>query len=129
MTTGITADQLVEGVVTLFSSSVELNDSQIKSLQTAGIEIVPAPGDGKIVVPLYAILYKNFGAGGYSGAPTDYLTIGTGTDAAEEMSPLVVGNLGTGSGLYMLLPAQTSTVTADNFTAGDTCYNSLQPQP
>lgn len=75
------------------SASIVLTNAQIKLLASTGIEIVAAPGVGKAVVPVSATLYLDFAAGAYTpSAGTDYFTIGTGTDDAEEMLKIPIPN-------------------------------------
>lgn len=59
----ITSDQPTE--VKTYAKKVILNDSQIKSLATAPIELVPAPSVGKSIFPLSAIISTHFSGGAY----------------------------------------------------------------
>jgi hypothetical protein len=58
------------------SATVTLDDSQVKALPGTDVELVAAPGSGKLILPLYAIFITNF-AVAYSGidANTDFPAI------------------------------------------------------
>lgn len=50
----------------LQSSPVVLTNAQIKALPTTPVITVPAPGTGKILIPVLAIRQSNFAAGAYT---------------------------------------------------------------
>lgn len=57
-----------EPVTVVRSMTVTLTDAQIKALPTTAIELVPAPGAGKVVVPIKFVLIFNNDAGAYGNA-------------------------------------------------------------
>lgn len=59
-------------VVTVFSRSVTLTDAQIKALPTTAIEIVPAPGAGKVIVPISGSVYLDNSEGEYTNVTEAY---------------------------------------------------------
>lgn len=62
MSEGITPNQLTP-VVPVFKAIVTLTDAQIKALPTTGIEIVPAQGAGKGIVPITWVIKPTLVAG------------------------------------------------------------------
>lgn len=61
-------------------ATVELTDAQIKTLPTAPVQIVAAPGSGKMIIPLYGITrfawtadYTNIAAAAFMGFNTSLL--------------------------------------------------------
>lgn len=56
--------------------TVVLSDSQIKSLPTVPVEIVPFPCPGKMLVPTHVFLKQNFIAGQYNSVgPNDFFSV------------------------------------------------------
>ena len=47
----------------LSGATVSLTDEQIKTVPTAGYEVVPAPGAGKALLLIQALITKSFGTG------------------------------------------------------------------
>ena len=57
-------------------TSVLLNNDQILALPTTPIEVVPAPGVGKYLVPHLAIIESDFSAGNYDNISDATLALG-----------------------------------------------------
>lgn len=69
----------------------ELTSAQIKTLVATDVTLIPAPGAGKVIVPLFHVLTMKAGATPYTWANTDHsITIGDAvTDSDAEAQALI----------------------------------------
>lgn len=66
----VTHDPNAATPVVVFSASVTLTNAQIKALPTTPVEIVPAPGVGRMVIPIVAVLSCDARAASYTNFHT-----------------------------------------------------------
>jgi hypothetical protein len=70
-------------------SSVKLTNAQVLALPTTAVEIVAAPGAGKILVPFLAWWYVNWTADYTNIDPTAQVGIEFGSAAASSLAPFI----------------------------------------
>jgi hypothetical protein len=89
MAEGITLDQLDEGVISLRKAYRRVTDAEFKALPTTGIELVAAQGAGVKLVPLFAVLDKDFTGGTYTNSAGDgWTNISVQVNNLDLLSPL-----------------------------------------
>jgi len=91
----------------------ELTSAQVKALVATDVTLIPAPGAGKVIVPLFHVLTLKFNSVAYTWANTDHsITIGGAvTDSDAEAQALIES----GDSYTMLLrPAVDSAELASN---------------
>ena len=71
----ITVPRYLEQLASLATVTVELTNANIKALQATPKELVPAPGAGKVILPIEAILILDYGSEVLTES-TDNLAIG-----------------------------------------------------
>jgi hypothetical protein len=78
------------GAGLLLSKTVTLTDAQIKALPTTKFEIIPAPGENKIIVPVSAIFILDTLAGAYTSDADSAWNLRWGTDSetASQIMPI-----------------------------------------
>lgn len=88
--------------VMLLSTTIELTNDQIKALPTTGVQIVAAPGAGKIIYPFAALGVFNTGASRYTnivGAAWDIVW----NEDRSASCPLAVDNFLDTEGISLLV--------------------------
>lgn len=81
-TSGGTGALVVGGGNVVQFASLSVTDAQIKTLNSVPLEIVAAPGSGKVIIPLWWYLRRNTAGGAYSANPSFHVRYGTaGTDS------------------------------------------------
>jgi hypothetical protein len=103
------------------AATVTLTNAQIKTLPTTAVEIIPAPGANKAIVPLIVLAYRSFGTA-YTNIDADgTLTFGT-TDVAQCPAIANVDGgatalttfLGDTAGMPLYLPSATGSSAVEN---------------
>jgi len=86
---------------------ISLSSSQIQNIYSSPVELVPAPGSGKMIVPLKITYKYNFGTTAYTQSGLKGFSIGfqSNTDAAVQQQS---GIFGFTSNCYLNLPVFTS---------------------
>lgn len=79
--------------VTIYQSTVTLTDSQIKSLPSTPIEIVPAPGEGVVLVFIRGMLVMDISTTYTNVQPNSVIFIGTDGVKASNLAQIGDGNL------------------------------------
>lgn len=80
------------GGVEILSASRTLTDEQIKALPSEFVQIVAAPGEGKILFPISAFLILNAVAAAYTNVNDSSFTICT--DQRDNLSSYMAGRAG-----------------------------------
>lgn len=74
--------------VTILQRTVTLTDAQIKALPTTPVEVVPAPGEGKIAYPIAGFLSIDTTEGFYENAPVTFVVVSWGDATWEALAHL-----------------------------------------
>ena len=113
-------------VQTVYSRTVTLTDAQIKALPTTGVEVVPAPGAGQAIMPLFAVLVLDTSANYYDNIDAA-ASLQVGADRMNSLlessgagsAGSVSGFLQAGAPYYaILLPAQRTMAVAASPSGG-----------
>lgn len=84
--------------VSVISLTATITDAQIKSMTggSSQLELLTAPGDGKLYVPLMAVFSSDFSAGVYDNISDNDAAMGIRVGATGNFATAIVENNGTG---------------------------------
>lgn len=108
----------------IFQATITLNNAQIKTLPTVPVEILPAPGAGKVIMPLGMVFIADSRAGAYdnvtnaspqlfSGNSTQALSTAKPSIIAAETAELITRAIVSGGEFYVLSGAFEGSVSGD----------------
>jgi len=81
ITNKVATDHLLEAIIT--TAEISLSYDQILALNTSPVEIVPAPGAGKVIEFVSAILATYFNTAAYTGGDVVSIAIGGGGNSVS----------------------------------------------